>query len=71
MGTVTPELIHSEAAALRDVELEESRSIELAREMNRLNAAAREMRARLDFNAEPAHFEALLERAEPSGENRR
>jgi hypothetical protein len=60
MGTVTPELIRNECRALRDVELDERRAGELAQELDRLNGAVREMRPQLDFNTEPARFEALL-----------
>ncbi len=60
MSHVTADLIRAQALALRGAKLEERRAQEIAADVERLNEAALAARERLDFNAEPARFAALL-----------
>jgi len=58
---VTPTLIREHGAQLRRLALDEKRAAELAEEVARLNDAVMDAAdALLDFNDEPARFEAQL-----------
>lgn len=65
MGRVTPELIRAQAAEMRGAELDEQRSQQLAADVGKLIEAVLAVRAKLDFNDEPAHFSARLSAVSP------
>ena len=55
-----PELIADEARLLQGLERTAERNAELAREVERLNAAVREAASELGFDDQPGDFLALL-----------
>ena len=57
---ITAELIRGQAAALHDLDIPETRCAELTADVERHNAAIRNAAQQLDFNDEPARFNALL-----------
>ena len=57
---LTGELIRRQAASLRGVDIGERRAEELAVDIARVIDAVGGARERLDFNDEPARFDALL-----------
>ena len=60
MGKVTPDLIRTQAAALRLATPDAQRAEALAADMTRLYEAVLAARERLDFNEEPTRFAVLL-----------
>lgn len=60
MGDLTGELVRVQAAALRGADIGEQRAQEIAADIEKINGAVRDVRERLDFNDEPARFDALL-----------
>ena len=65
MRKVTGDLVRAQAEELRGVDIGEKRAEEIAADMRRINAAVASARERLDFNDEPARFEALLRMPAP------
>ncbi len=57
---ITAALIGEQAAQLHGLELTATRCIELAGDVERHNTAIRNAAQQLDFNDEPARFNALL-----------
>ncbi len=58
--SVRPEFILEAAKELQEIRVAPSRARELAAEVDRLNSAVRAASAKLDFDAEPSAFSALL-----------
>jgi hypothetical protein len=60
MDQVTGELIRAQAAHLRRIDIGQPRAEEIAMDIGRIVETAAAVRERLDFNDEPARFEACL-----------
>ena len=60
MSELPPDFVHVQAAALRGADIGERRAQEIAADVARITDAADGARAMLDFNDEPARFDALL-----------
>jgi hypothetical protein len=58
--SVRPEFILEAAKELQEIRVTPERARELAAEVDRLNSAVRAASAKLDFDAEPNAFSALL-----------
>ena len=63
MSALSPEIVRAQAAALRGADIDERRAQSLGADVGRIIEAVDGARALLDFNDEPARFDALL--AEP------
>lgn len=59
---IDPEALRRSLAALRGYKVSPKRAAQLAREVERVNEAARAHAVRSDFNAQPADFAAALDR---------
>lgn len=69
---VTPELIRAQGAQLRRLALDEARAAEIAQDVARANDAVIDSAdAMLDFNDEPARFEARLAACRETGRRRK
>lgn len=58
--TIRPDTVKKTLAALRGYEVRPARAVELAREVERVNEAARAEAAHNDFNAQPTDFAVAL-----------
>jgi hypothetical protein len=65
MSAPSAETIRAQAADLRGADIDEARAAEIAGDMGRIAEALDAVRARLDFNDEPARFDAVLDAAAP------
>lgn len=59
---IDPDTVQRALAALRGYEVGAERAAQLARDVERVNEAARSQARRNDFNAQPADFAAALDR---------
>jgi hypothetical protein len=59
---VSPRLVKDAAKTFQDVDFSDARASELALEVERLNTTVRTAAERLDFDAEPSAFFAVLAR---------
>ena len=60
MSDLSPDFIRAQAAALRGADIDERRAQSLGADVGRIIDAVDGARALLDFNDEPARFDALL-----------
>ena len=60
MSALSPEIVRAQAAALRGAGLDERRAQSLGADAGRIIDAVDGARALLDFNDEPARFDALV-----------
>ena len=65
MSTLSSQTIRAQAAALRGADLDDARAGEIAADIGRIVEALDAVRARLDFNDEPARFDAVLDAVAP------
>ena len=66
MAKIKPEVIREQATALGLASIDEKRAETLAADIDRIYEAVLAMRGRLDFNDEPARFDALLAMTPPA-----
>lgn len=59
---IKPDALRDTLAALRDYKVKPARAEQLAREVERVNDAARAEAVRSDFNAQPTDFAVALDR---------
>lgn len=69
--TIAPELIQQHGEQLCGLRVEPRRAAELAAEIERLNNAVLDAAGALDFNDEPARFEAQLAAHRETGRRRK
>lgn len=60
--TIKPDALRESLAALRGYKVRTARAEQLAREVERVNEAARAEAVRNDFNAQPTDFAVALDR---------
>ena len=60
MSALSPEIVRAQAAVLRGADLDERRAQNLGVDVGRIIEAVDGARGLLDFNDEPARFDALL-----------
>ena len=65
MSALSPETIRAQAAALRGADIGDARAAEIAADIGRITETLDAVRDQLDFNDEPARFDAVLGAAAP------
>jgi hypothetical protein len=71
MSTLSPETVRAQAAALIGTDIGERRAQDIANDIGKIVEALDAARERLDFNDEPARFEAVLDAAAAPGSKRK